>query len=83
VAHAGAITKSGDYSVRPPSKLPRRLPEGTKYVVESAGAYVRRFVELPGGKRIILPKRMAAPIESASIIPDQNTEISSVDSDAT
>ena len=32
-------------------RLPKSLPEGTKYVVESAGQFVRRFVELPNGRK--------------------------------
>jgi len=63
--------------VRPKSRLPGRLPVGTKYVVESAGALVRRFVELPNGKKISLPTRKALPCkcgESVSIVPDQTSE---------
>jgi hypothetical protein len=54
--------------------LPKRLPEGTKYVVESAGQFVRRFVELPNGRKIPLPTRRAQPcacMEQVSIVPEQ------------
>jgi len=40
-------------------QLPRRLPVGTKYVVEICGEFVRRFVELPNGARIPLRNRKA------------------------
>jgi hypothetical protein len=52
----------------------KRLPEGTKYVVESAGQFVRRFVELPNGRKIPLSTRKARPCawgERISIVPEQ------------
>jgi hypothetical protein len=36
------------------------LPVGTKYVVESRGEFVYRFVELPDGARIALRKRKSS-----------------------
>jgi hypothetical protein len=60
--------------VRNTYRLPKRLPEGTKYVVESAGQFVRRFVELPNGRKIPLPSRKAQPCacgERISIVPEQ------------
>jgi hypothetical protein len=63
--------------VRGGSRLPRRMPEGTKYVVESDGAWVRRFVELPNGKKIILPSRKASRCgcgERVSIVPEQEAQ---------
>lgn len=60
--------------MRKASRLPRRLPEGTKYVVESDGPLVRRFVVLPNGKKIILPSRKAISCgcgERVSIVPEQ------------
>jgi hypothetical protein len=42
------------------SHLPRRLPVGTKYVVESRGEFVHRFIELPDGARIALRKRKSS-----------------------
>ena len=53
--------------------LSKRLPEGTKYVVESAGQFVRRFVELPNGRKIPLSTRKAQPCacgERISIVPE-------------
>ena len=32
-------------------KLPRRFPEGSKYVLEADGAIVRRYVELPNSQK--------------------------------
>jgi hypothetical protein len=60
--------------VRNTYRLPKRLPEGTKYVVESAGQFVRRFVELPNGRKIPLPSRKVQPCacgEGISIVPEQ------------
>jgi len=60
--------------VRNTYRLPKRLPEGTKYVVESAGQFVRRFVELPNGRKIPLSTRKAQPCacgERISIVPEQ------------
>ena len=59
-------------------RLPKRLPEGTKYVVESAGQFVRRFVELPNGRRIPLPTRKAQPcarVEGVSLVPEQAADV--------
>lgn len=60
-------------NVRASSRLPKRLPAGTKYVVESAGALVRRFVELPSGEKILLPTRKALNkcSDRVSLVPDQ------------
>jgi hypothetical protein len=60
--------------VRTASRLPKRVPEGTKYVVESCGPIVRRFVELPNGNRIPLSPRKAvtctcADEQGVSIVP--------------
>ena len=63
--------------MRKESRLPRRLPEGTKYVVESDGSHVRRFVELSNGKKIVLPSRKAVTCgcgERVSIVPEQEIE---------
>ena len=63
--------------MRKESRLPRRLPEGTKYVVEIDGPHVRRFVELPDGKKIVLPSRKAVTCgcgERVSIVPEQEIE---------
>ena len=61
--------------------LPKRLPEGTKYVVESAGQYVGRFVELPNGRKIPLTTRKAQPcacVERVSIVPEQAADAESL-----
>lgn len=59
--------------MRKSSRLPTRFPEGTKYVLESQGGAVRRYVEFPDGRRISLSKRKAATCvcadEEVSIIP--------------
>lgn len=52
-----AFGDSGGSQVNSRSHLPRHLPVGTKYVVESRGEFVHRFVELPNGARIPLRKR--------------------------
>jgi hypothetical protein len=70
----GGDLKAGVRSVRPKTRLPKRLPVGTKYVVESRGEFVRRFVELPNGDRIDLPTRKAHTCDCAeqvSIVPEQ------------
>ena len=74
----GAISTGVTYVT---ARLPKRLPRGTKYVVESAGAFVRRFLELPNGQRIALSKRKALICkctETVSIVPDQAPEASPV-----
>ena len=60
--------------MRKSSRLPTRFPEGTKYVLESHGGEVHRFVEFPDGRRITLNKRKAATCvcaeqELVSIVP--------------
>jgi hypothetical protein len=59
--------------MRKSSRLPTRFPEGTKYVLESHGGEVHRFVEFPGGRRVNLGKRKAATCvcadEVVSIVP--------------
>jgi len=36
-----------------------RAPAGTKYIVESCGPFIRRYVEFPSGRKVQLPKRKA------------------------
>ena len=70
----GATKKPELRNVHPKTELPKRLPVGTKYVVESCGEFVRRFVELPNGDIIDLPTRKAHTCSSAeqvSIVPEQ------------
>ncbi len=45
--------------MRKSNRLPARFPAGTKYVLESCGAVIRRFIELPNGRQIALPDRKA------------------------
>lgn len=40
-------------------RLPARFPDGTKYVLESDGGMVRRYVEFPDGRRVVLAARKA------------------------
>src|SRR5258708_6189956 len=44
---------------RTSNRLPERFPVGSKYVVESCGPVVRRYVEFPDGHKVTLPKRRA------------------------
>ncbi len=53
--------------MRKSSRLPTRFPEGTKYVLESHGGDVHRFVEFPDGRRITLNKRKAATCVCADV----------------
>jgi len=57
-------------------RLPKRFPENTKYVVEACGPIIRRYVELPDGRRIHLPPRKPKPCscleQSTSIVPDHD-----------
>jgi hypothetical protein len=57
--------------MRKSNHLPTRFPEGTKYVLESVGGMVRRFVEFPDGRKITLPTRKAQTCcaEDVSIVP--------------
>lgn len=48
-------------------RKPTRFPPGTKYVVESRGRFVRRYVELPNGQRIHLANRKALNCECAEL----------------
>ena len=59
--------------MRDVSYLKKRFPVGTKYVIESDGAFVRRYVEFPNGRRLRLPVRKALTCTCAerqtSIVP--------------
>ena len=50
------------------NRLPNRFPVGSKYVVESSGQFVRRYVEFPNGGKIALPKRKAVPCTYAGTL---------------
>jgi hypothetical protein len=58
-----------------PSRLPGRIPNGTKYVLESNGAIVRRFVEFPSGRKVRLTNRKAETCSCAeqqtSLVPSK------------
>lgn len=45
--------------MRRSSRLPARVPVGTKYVVECRGVSVRRYIEFPDGRRVQLRARRA------------------------
>ncbi len=47
-------------------RLPERFPVGSKYVVESHGRVVSRYVEFPNGQRVVLAKRTALSCTQAS-----------------
>lgn len=54
--------------------LPTRFPEGAKYVLESEGGMVRRYVEFPDGRRVTLARRKAmaclcSDLQTVSIVP--------------
>lgn len=58
--------------MRTGSRLPKRIPAGTKYVLECHGGMVRRFVEFPDGRTLRLASRKAASCEclDVSLVPD-------------
>lgn len=62
------------------SRLPKRFPVGTKYVVEGRGPFVQRYVEFPDGRRIQLETRRAlscrcAELQEISIAPDRSSVV--------
>lgn len=59
------------------SRLPARFPVCTKYVLESRGQFVRRYIEFPNGRRVQLPTRKASSCQCAAwqqigIVPEQS-----------
>lgn len=62
-----------------PSRLPARIPDGTKYVLESEGAIVRRFLEFPSGRKVRLTNRKAITCSCAkqrtSIVSNHVTDL--------
>jgi hypothetical protein len=61
------------------SPLASRFPAGTKYVLESKGPFVRRYIEFPNGRIVPLETRIAETCHcvaryQVSIIPDQNAD---------
>jgi len=67
--------------MRKSARLPTQFPVGTKYVLESRGPVVRRYVEFPGGQRINLEFRKAltctcaAAQQAVSIVPQHDPEV--------
>jgi hypothetical protein len=60
--------------MRSKRQLPARFPDGAKYVLESDGGMVRRYVEFPDGRRVTLARRKAATcycldMQTVSIVP--------------
>jgi hypothetical protein len=64
--------------MRRSSRLPARVPVGTKYVVEGRGVSVRRYVEFPDGRRVHLRARRAlvcgGVAEQITLVPDLRDE---------
>ncbi|HEY2754845.1 MAG TPA: hypothetical protein VGJ01_03795 [Pseudolabrys sp.] len=61
--------------MRKSTRLPSRFPVGTKYVLESRGGQVHRYVEYPDGRRLELSAREPAncnclALQELSIVPD-------------
>ena len=56
---------------------PKRFPVGTKYILESYGAFVRRYIEYPSGRRIELETRKALSCGcfDSSIVPERGADI--------
>ena len=57
------------------ARLPARFPVGSKYILESCGQVVRRYVEFPNGRKVKLATRKALPcncwkLQQVSIVPD-------------
>jgi hypothetical protein len=60
------------------ARLPARFPVGSKYVLESRGPFVQRYIEFPNGRRVRLSRRKAVPCgcwewQQISIIPERST----------
>jgi hypothetical protein len=59
--------------------LPEHFPAGTKYVLEAHGPLVRRYVEFPNGRKMLLSTRKAVSLtciapQDISIAPVCNAE---------
>ncbi len=62
------------------ARLPTHLPVGSKYVLESRGSFVRRYVEFPNGRRVQLARRKALPcgcweLQQIGIVPNQRATL--------
>ena len=57
-------------------RLPKRFPVGTKYILESYGGFVRRYIEYPSGRRIELETRKALSCGcfDSSIVPERGAD---------
>jgi hypothetical protein len=67
------------FTVRKSSRLPTRFPVGSKYILEGRGPTVRRYIEFPNGRRVLLPTRKAlsctcAASQEVSIAPGLNAD---------
>lgn len=64
--------------MRSTRRLPVRFPDGARYVLESDGGMVRRYVVFPDGRRVTLARRKAAvcrpELQDISIVPADGVE---------
>ncbi len=49
------------------TRLPARFPANSKYVLESRGPWVRRYIEFPDGRMLELTPRKAATCHCAEL----------------
>lgn len=58
-------------------RLPKKYPDGTKYIVEAHGSFVRRSIEFPDGRKIQLSDRKIKSLSSAeaSLVPEQSEPV--------
>jgi len=75
---ATGLRAEEDVIMRKSNRFPTRFPDGSKYVLEAHGLEVHRYIELPGGRRVTLPKRQAvscvcATLREISIVPGLGT----------
>lgn len=62
------------------TRLPARIPIGTKYVLERRGRFVRRYIEFPNGRRIQLANRKTLSCKCVAsqqigIVPHQSSAV--------
>jgi hypothetical protein len=50
------------------TRLPARFPANSKYVLESRGPWVRRYLEFPDGRTVELTPRKAATCHCAEAL---------------
>jgi len=55
------------------TQLPTRFPANSKYVLESRGPWVRRYLEFPGGRTLELTPRKAATCHCAELASQAET----------